>query len=365
MNALNRLRDRMSELDVPAALISNVTNVGWLTGFTGSTAVALVTETDVVFISDSRYREQAREQVKDIQIEILQAPRTYPEVIAENVRKLGITRLGFEAEHVTFAQKAQWDKKLEGIELFPVEKLSDHLRMVKFGWEIEKIREACAIADACYSHIQRLFQPGLTELDIAIEIEFFIRRQGAKAAFDVIAVSGPRSARPHGTPSDRKLQEGDFLTLDFGACVDGYNSDITRTVVIGEPSVRQREIYDAVLEAQLAAIEAIRPGAEGKAVDGVARNLLTAKGFGDYFGHGLGHGLGRQVHDPGSLGTSSEDVLQEGMVFTVEPGVYIEEIGGVRIEDDVVVRSDGAELLTHSPKELDAIAISGAGRAAV
>lgn len=362
MNPIQRLRKRMSELDVPAALVSNATNVGWLTGFTGSTAVVLITQNDAVFISDSRYREQAKEQVRDMELEILQAPRTYPEVIAEQASRLGIQRLGFEAEHVTFAQKAQWEKKIEAIELYPVDKLCDRLRMKKFDWEIEKIRQACGIADACYSHVQRLFQPGVAELDIAIEIEFFIRRQGAKAAFDVIAVSGPRSARPHGTPSERKLEEGDFLTLDFGACVDGYNSDITRTVVIGQPSEKQREIYNAVLEAQLAAIDAIRPGAEGKAVDAVARDLLSSRGLGEYFGHGLGHGLGRLVHDPGSLATSSEDVLEEGMVFTVEPGVYIEGFGGVRIEDDVVVRGNGAELLTHSPKDLDSVAVPFAGK---
>ncbi len=351
MKPLERLRARMSELDVDSALISNSTNIGWLTGFTGSTAMVLVTPHDAVFISDSRYREQANEQVSTMPVVILQAPKSYPEVAAEEARRLGVSRLRFEAEHVTFAQATAWLNKMEGIGLEPVEKLTDRLRMVKYEWEIDRIKHACGITDACFDHVQRLFQVGVTELDIAIEIEFFIRRQGATVAFDVIAVSGARSARPHGVPSDKKLDPGDFLTLDFGACSEGYNSDMTRTVVIGEPTDRHRLVYGAVLEAQLAAIEAIRPGAEGKAVDAVAREVLAKHDLAQHFGHGLGHGLGRLVHDVGSLSTASEDVLAEGMVFTVEPGVYIEGFGGVRIEDDVVVRDGGAEILNHAPKD--------------
>lgn len=354
MKPIERLRERMSELNVEAALISNATNVGWLTGFTGSTAMVIVTPSDAVFISDSRYREQAKEQVDSMTVEILQAPKTYPEVVAEQARKLGAPRLGFEAEHVTFAQHSSWEKTMVGIDLHPVEKLADRLRMVKFDWEIERIKAACGVADACFDHVERLFQIGVTELDIAIEIEFFIRRQGATVAFDVIAVSGARSARPHGVPSDKKLESGDFLTLDFGACVDGFNSDMTRTVLIGEPTTKHREVYDAVLEAQLAAIESIRPGAVGKDVDKVARDVLARHGLDQFFGHGLGHGLGRLVHDVGSLSTASEDVLEEGMVFTVEPGVYIEGFGGVRIEDDVVVRATGAEILNRTPKDFRA-----------
>lgn len=349
---IERFRDRMADLGVDAALISDVNNVRWLTGFAGSTANVIVTPSEAVFISDSRYEEQAREEVHGFSIEILRSPKTYPEMVAECARRLEITGLAFEADHVTFAAASRWAKKMNGIVLTPVEKLLDPLRMIKHPSELEKIRAACGIADACFSHAQRLFQPGVAEYDIAMEIEFYIRRQGAKPAFDVIAVSGPRSARPHGDPSERKLQRGDFLTLDFGACVDGYCSDITRTVVIGEASDEQRRVYGAVLEAQLAAIEAMKPGIEAKKVDALARETLAKHDLAQYFGHGLGHGLGLLVHDVGSMNATSEDVLEAGQVWTVEPGVYIEGFGGVRIEDDVLIGESGAEVLTRSPKNL-------------
>ncbi len=193
---------------------------------------------------------------------------------------------------------------------------------------------------------------GVSELEVAIEIEFFFRKRGATAAFPVIAASGENSAKPHGTATEKVIEEGDFLTLDFGACLNGFNSDITRTVVIGEPSTRQREVYGQVLQAQLASLEAMKPGVPAKEVDAVARRVLAEADLDGYFGHGLGHGLGMLVHDFGRLAPTSEHVLAPGQVWTVEPGVYIEGFGGVRIEDDVVVTESGIETLTHSPKDL-------------
>lgn len=314
--------------------------------------MSIVTSREHIFISDSRYREQAKEQVKNAEIVIFQSPRLAVEVLQEELEKRNLKRLGFEAEYVTFATHAQWKEKMPDVEFVPIKELLDPLRMVKFPEEIAKIRHACGVADACFEHISRLFQVGVTEYDIALEIEFFIRRQGDKNAFDPIVVSGERSSRPHGEPSEKKLAKGDFVTLDFGACHDGYCSDITRTVVIGEASVRQREVYNAVLEAELTAIDAMKPGVEVKTIDTLARNVLAKYHLDSYFGHGLGHGLGRSVHDIGRMNATSKDVLEEGQVWTVEPGVYIEGFGGVRIEDDVFVTRDGVEVLTHSPKEL-------------
>jgi Xaa-Pro aminopeptidase len=197
-----------------------------------------------------------------------------------------------------------------------------------------------------------MIQPGVSEIDICLDLEFFIRRQGADIAFPSIVVSGNRSARPHGKPSEKKLEVGDFVTMDFGARVKGYNSDITRTVVVGEATQRHRDVYDAVLETQLGAIDAIRSGAMAKDVDAGSRACLGKYDLAKYFGHGLGHGLGLIVHDGGRLSASSDNVIAPGQIWTIEPGVYIEGFGGVRIEDDVLITEDGVEVLTHSPKEM-------------
>lgn len=352
MTNLKRLQDQLSKKNVPALLVSDITNVQWASGFTGSSAVILCTPSEALFITDSRYTVQSKEEVKDMPIAVFASPTDSATFIAESAKKLGIAKLGFEAATVTYATYEDWKNKMAGVELVPVRDVLEPLRMVKTADEIEKIRRACALADACFQHVQRLIQPGVSEQDIALEIEFFFRRQGAGLAFPPIVVSGERSARPHGHPSERKLQKGDFVTMDFGANLDGYNSDITRTVVVEEASDRHREIYNAVLEAQLAALEALGPGKPAAEVDGVSRKVLAKHQLDGYFGHGLGHGLGKSVHDFGRMGATSKDHIEPGQVWTIEPGVYIEGFGGVRIEDDAVITADGHEVLTHSPKEL-------------
>lgn len=349
---LQRLRDRMKESGSSAVLLTNVSNIAWLTGFSGSSAFVIVTPESGVFITDSRYAEQANEQVKVLPVEIFANPVTGPQKIAEEAMKLNVMELGFEADHVTYAARDNYAKYLNGIELKPVTDLASPLRMVKQASEIDKIRAACSLADACFSQVLRMLQPGVCELDIAMDIDFYFRRQGAKPAFDTIAVSGERSSRPHGVPSEKKLEHGDFLTLDFGACLDGYNSDITRTVVIRPASDRHKQVYAAVLESQLAALDAMKPGVECRRVDEISRESLAKHDLAKYFGHGLGHGLGRLVHDFGGLNPSSTHVLEPGQVWTVEPGVYIAGFGGVRIEDDVLITDSGIEILTNSPKDL-------------
>lgn len=347
---LERFRKRMQELDVQACLITYMDNVRWLTGFSGSSGFVIVLEKEAVFISDSRYSEQAREEVAGVPVVIYANPTTSAQAIAREVARLGIKRLVFEAEHVTFSTHALWRREMPDVELVPVEHLVDKLRMVKSFEEVNKIREACGIADACFSHVLRMIQPGVREFDIALDIEFFIRRSGAKLAFDAIVVSGERTSRPHGYPTEKRLERGDFVTMDFGAMVGGYCSDLTRTVVVGEASQRQKEIYHAVLEAEEAAFSAMKPGRPAREIDEVARRVLEDYGLNKYFGHGLGHGLGRAVHDVGRMNPTSEDVLEEGQVWTVEPGVYIEGVGGCRIEDDVLVVAGGIEVLTRSPR---------------
>lgn len=351
MNQIERVRAAMAAEGVGAVLLSDSVSVGWLTGFSGTFARVIVTEGNALFITDSRYTLQAAEEVTTMPVVSFAAPVDGDQFTAEHASNLGISRLGFESAAVTYAQWLKMGEKMEGIELVPMKDLAP-LRLVKSPEEIEKMRRACALADAAFDHILRMIQPGVSELDIALDLEFFIRRQGAEVAFPSIVVSGERSARPHGKPSEKKLEVGDFVTMDFGARLDGYNSDITRTVVVGEASDRHREVYELVLEAQIEALHAIRPGRPAKEVDQLAREILATGDLAKYFGHGLGHGLGRMVHDGGRLNPTSTDIIEPGQIWTVEPGVYIPGFGGVRIEDDIVVTETGIEILTHSTKEL-------------
>lgn len=350
MTNLDLVRGAISAVGIPALLVTDPTNIAWLTGFTGTFARVIVTPTDALFITDSRYTIQADEQVTIMRRVSFASPKSGDEFLAENVAALGVTKLGFESGSVTYAQWQTLTRVLSAVELVSAPDVFGKLRQVKNADEIAAIRRACGVSDAAFDHIVRMIQPGVSELDIELDLEFFMRRQGAGVAFPSIVVSGENSARPHGHATEKKLEVGDFVTLDFGARVDGYNSDMTRTVVVGQASDRHREIYNLVLEAQLAAIDAIRPGVRAEDIDAIARKVMGDHA--KYFGHGLGHGLGRLVHDSGRLGVRSEDVVEVGQVWTVEPGIYIPGFGGCRIEDDVVVTETGVEILNRSTKDL-------------
>lgn len=351
-NHVERVLKAMATEGLDAMLFTSSDTVQWMTGFTGSSGQVLLSDGRGEFITDSRYTIQAHEQVADLPT-ITQTPGTaQADFIADRIRSLGIAKLGFEASAVNYATFQEWSDKFSGVTLIPVKNLVGPIRSVKMPEEIEAIRRACKLADKCIEFIQRHIQVGVSEYDIGLEIEFFYRRNGAEVGFEPIVASGERSARPHGRPSEKRIERGDFVTIDCGAKLDGYCSDITRTFVVGEASVRHKTIYNAVLEAEIAAIRAIRPGISGKEVDQVARDILAKYDLAQYFGHGLGHGLGRLVHDSGSLSPRSDTILEPGMVLTVEPGVYIEGFGGVRIEDDIVVTQDGCEVLTSCPKDL-------------
>lgn len=352
MSNLSRLQEAVAARGLEAFLVSEIANVRWASGFSGSAGWVLLKGNDAVFLTDSRYTIQAGEEVRGMPVFTFANPVTSVQFLKEHVGKMGIGKLGFESETVTYATFEDWSKAWSGVELVPAKNLVSPLRMVKSAEEVEGIRRACKLADACFEHVCRMIQPGISEYDIALDIEFFFRRQGAQLAFEPIVVSGERSARPHGHASEKKLEVGDFVTLDFGAQVDGLCSDMTRTVVVGEATDRHREVYNQVLKAETSCIEMMKAGLEAKAVDAHARKVLDEKGLAQYFGHGLGHGLGSVVHDSGRMSPTSDDVLAKGQVWTVEPGVYIEGFGGVRIEDDVLVTENGVEVLTHSPKEL-------------
>lgn len=350
---ITRLRSRMDEPGVDALLITSRPNVRYLSGFTGSAGSLLMGKDLAVLLTDKRYTLRARNEAPGF--EILTPENPDDDILKTQIESRGLRKIGFEAHHVTVKSLERWREKYNelGVEWVPTNGVVENLRMVKDAEEIACIRAACGIADAAFQHIQLFLQPETVEIDVAMELEFFMRRQGARRpAFESVVASGENSAIPHAEVSERRFQPGDFVTLDFGAEVEGYCSDITRTVVIGRSTAEQRRIYETVLEAQMRAIEAIKPGAKGVDIDAIARQVITDAGYGDYFTHSLGHSLGLIVHDGEGFSQKSELVLEPGMVFTVEPGIYIEGFGGVRIEDDVLVTEEGAEVLTHSPKHL-------------
>ncbi|MCA0361205.1 MAG: Xaa-Pro peptidase family protein [Armatimonadetes bacterium] len=351
MSNLVRLRALMEKENVSALLVTDLLNIRWVSGFTGSSGVVVVTPSDAIFITDSRYTLQAAQQVTEMPQRVFSTPDNLDGVLGQELTRMGVKELGFETSQ-SYSEWQRRSKLYDGVTWTATDGLIENLRRIKTPAEIAKIREACKLADACMEHVSRMLQPGISEYDLGLDVEFFYRRHGALLAFEPIVVSGPNSAKPHGKPGERLLEVGDFVTIDCGGKLDGYCSDITRTFLVGKASDRHREIYDQVLKSQIAACAALKPGVDGKAVDQMTRDILNEKDLAQYFGHGLGHGLGLNVHDPGRLTMTVSEILEPGMVLTVEPGVYIEGFGGVRIEDDVLVTEGEPDILTSFPKEL-------------
>ncbi len=294
---------------------------------------------------------QAPEQAKDF--EVVEHKPNVMLSVKELLEKSGIKRLGFEQNDLSYGAYTRYSADLAGIELVPTSDAVEKIRLVKDDAELRILQEASDLADATFSHILSVLRPGLTELEVALEIEMFIRRNGGTStSFETIVASGERSALPHGKASERMLRNDEFVKMDFGAYYKGYCSDITRTVVLGKPTDKHKEIYGIVLEAQLGCLNGLKPGITGKEGDALARDVIASKGYGEYFGHGTGHGLGMEVHEAPRLSLQGDTVLEPGMVVTVEPGIYLPGFGGVRIEDDVVITESGIKILTHSTKEL-------------
>lgn len=334
-------------------LVTNIDNIFYLSGFTGSTAALIVTPTNSYILVDPRYSIQARAECPVTEV-VDYAGKSTIAASAEMINRLKPSSVGYEANDLTVASYRDLRKDVDRtISLRAASGWTEKLRAVKDASEIELIREAARIADTTFDAVLGEIRTGMTEKEVAVLIDFTLRKLGAdKESFDTIAAAGPNSACPHAHPTDAVLQTGQFLKMDFGAYYKRYASDITRTICLGKPDKKQNEIYSIVLEAQLAAIDAIRPGRTGREIDAVARDYITSRGYGDNFGHGLGHALGIEVHDGPGFSRTSDIVLEPGMVITVEPGIYIEGWGGVRIEDDIVVTGDGVEVLTSATKEL-------------
>lgn len=350
-NRLVQLQQSLREQGIEALLITGATNRKYITGFTGSAGYVIVTPDKAMLLTDFRYVEQAESQA--IGFEIVKHDPKVAVTIQRLLTELHIRVLSFEQDFMTYGNYASYQEGLSGIELKPVKGIVEQLRMVKDAKEIEIIQTAANIADAAFSHILTVMRPGVTEAEVAFELEMFMRKQGATStSFATIVASGERSALPHGVASERVMQAGDFVTLDFGALYQGYCSDITRTVVLGKATEKQKEIYNIVLEAQLYALEHLKPGMSGKEADALTRDIIARYGYGDNFGHSTGHGIGQDIHEGPWLAHSSDMILKPGMVVTIEPGIYLPAFGGVRIEDDVLIMESGIKILTHSDKNL-------------
>jgi len=335
--------------DLDAMAFFNCFNLRYLCGFTGTDGVLVVKAGESMFLTDSRYVTQARAQVGRIPVGEYQ---TKLEGVTDNLVDAGAIRVGFEADHLSFAQVEQL-RKLAGSDLdwIPVGKPVQKLRVRKTPEEVNLLADAAELAAQAFRSIMTGIAPGRTEAEIALDLEFALRRVGGEEkAFDIIVASGERGSLPHGVASQKQLAEGELITVDYGLRYKGYHSDETVTLALGNISSNMRRIFDIVLDAHDLAIEKIRPGMKLTELDACARDYIAGKGYGDYFGHGLGHGVGLEVHEYPAVSPRAEDTVEEGMVLTIEPGIYIPDEGGVRIEDMVYVTADGCRILTQLPK---------------
>lgn len=349
-----RLRAALPEAGVDAVLVTHLPNVRYLTGFTGSAALLLVTGEELTFVTDGRYTDQATEQLAragvDSPVRIGRTLAEQHEIVSAAAG--GVERLGLEADHVSWAQQQElesaWSDRLE---LVATRGLVETLREVKDEGEVARIEAAAAIADEALGVVRTMLGTGVTERDLAFELEAEMRRRGADGpSFETIVGSGPNGARPHARPTGRTIVEGDLVVLDFGALLDGYHSDMTRTVCVGDPTPTQRRMLEVVTDAQAAGVAAVRAGASAATVDAACREAIAAAGWADAFLHGTGHGVGLDIHEAPRVGSTSDATLAAGQVITVEPGVYLPEHGGVRVEDTLLVTLEGARVLTKSPK---------------
>ncbi|KPN96569.1 Xaa-Pro peptidase family protein [Lysinibacillus sp. ZYM-1] len=351
MSKLEHLRKALQVQETDAIIITNAQNRRYLTDFTGSTGTVIVTNNRALLLVDFRYTQQATEQSKIFEVLEIDRNRLY-ETIQEFFEQESIQTVGFEQHHVTYYDYQLINSKLTAT-LKPLSNIVENLRMIKTPEEIKTIKKAAWISDEAFKHILTYIKPGMTEIEIAYELESHMRKNGATgAAFDMIIASGHRSALPHGLASSKTIQQGDMMTLDFGAYYQGYRSDMTRTIAVGEPSAQLKEIYQIVFDSLQNALSHMKAGITGKEADSYTRNYITDKGYGQNYGHGAGHGIGLDIHENIFMSTICEDILEENMVLTVEPGIYIPNVGGVRIEDDVIITKNGVEIITHSPKDL-------------
>ena len=352
---LAKLRERLAARELDAFLSFDAITNRYLCGFSGSTSALIVTIERAIFVTDFRYREQARSEMTGF--ELREAVSSLIAEVCAAIRDTESKKVGFEPEQMTFKSYEEVRTQLSAIELQAAQRLVSDLRAIKDPAEAEKMRRAAQIASEVISDVPLTLAEGMSERELAAEIEYLIRKKGADtSSFDAIALFGERSSLPHGKPSDRRLTSGDIVLVDFGARLNGYNSDLTRTWVYRRiRTARTREVYETVQSAQEAALRAVKPGMSCAKLDAIARDIIKEAGYGDNFGHGLGHGVGLDVHESPRISADSADRLEEGMVTTIEPGIYIPGEGGIRIEDLVLVTASGCKVLTCADKQLTVI----------
>jgi Xaa-Pro aminopeptidase len=348
MDRLTRVRRKMKEASLDAALFYKPENLFYLSGFTGSSGFLLITPSQSYILTDFRYFSQVKEQSPDFELAALDDSHTLYDLIS----RLTKGSLGIEEEHMS----VEFYEKLKAVfpgEMLPMKQFIEDLRMIKDEKELLLMQRAQDIADETYLEILDIVSAGMTEEDLSQEIYLRLRKKGASGtSFETIVASGVRGALPHGIASDKIMQRGELVTIDFGCIYKGYCSDMTRTFALGRADDQQREIYEIVLEAQLAAMDVIKPGVSTQVVDKTARDIIAGYGYAQNFGHGLGHSLGIAIHENPRFSPMCDIALEPGMVMTNEPGIYIEDFGGVRIEDSLVVTEDGHRIMARSPKEL-------------
>lgn len=351
LNRIGRVNEILRSIGADGMIVASSKNRRYLSGFTGHAGYVIICREYLGIITDFRYTEQASLQCKGY--EVINSGGNIVQDIIDTVQKYGIKKLAFEDTYMNVSFYDQLRRKLDDAGMIPLKEVAGDIRIRKDEGELNCIKKAAEIADSAFAHILGYIKPGVTEKDIALEMEYFMKKNGASGnSFDFIITSGSRSSLPHGIATNKRINAGDLLTMDFGCVYDGYCSDITRTVVVGKADIEQKKIYDIVIKAQVEALSHIKAGALAKDVDKIARDIIIKAGYGDNFKHGLGHGVGLAIHEEPILSISGERVLEKNMVVTVEPGIYITGFGGVRIEDLVVVGEDGPIVLSKSPKEL-------------
>lgn len=348
---IQKLQKRLSEKAADALLLTFLPDIRWACGFSGSNGVLLVRADKAYFLSDGRYESQAKQEVEGAEIRI-PGYKLFEHIQEENLMD-GVETILFQSDHATVAQLEEWKERFAGIAWKPVENVATRLVASKDDNEIDQMRRAQQITEHVFDHVlEQVLAPGVTERDVAAEIVYQHLKRGAdKVSFDPIVASGPQGALPHARPTAQEIRSGDLVVIDMGCFVNGYASDMTRTVAVGEPEEEARRVYHVVLNAQKRAIEAARAGISSKELDGVARQEIEEAGYGDYFSHGLGHGVGLQVHEWPRLSYHVDDTLPERAAVTIEPGIYLPDRFGVRIEDVVVLREHGSDNLTRAPKD--------------
>lgn len=350
---LTRLRNILEKEGLDGLLISSRPNTFYFTGFTGTTSKCLVTKENAFLVVDFRYSVQAKGQVYT-GIEVIEHEKDVNDSLNTLCTRYGVGSLGIEGEDVTFSGYHSLCENLKDVKTMKdIQDSLNRVRIIKDSEELLLIQKAVDLADNAFTEILPFLKPGVREYEVALELEYSMKKMGASGvSFETIIASGPRSALPHGVAGMRQLQNGDAVVMDFGAIYQGYCSDMTRTVFLGTPSHKMKEIYDIVLRAQTEALQKAAEKMTGKQLDRVSREIIYGAGYEKCFGHGLGHGVGIEIHENPRVSPKGEEVLEKGMVFTLEPGIYIEDVGGVRIEDMVVLEENGVKILTKSTKEM-------------